>query len=142
MNNASWTGRNAAILFAALLAVGMAGITAFDIADRSSRIDLEPISQPTAVGDKPGLAIFDKKIQATPLGTISGHPIFAAAAELEKRRDCEMARTATDDSGALTLYRPESGTDAQTLFVKAERDRFLRIGPNPPQSTPPPSPAR
>lgn len=117
-----------ALRLAEALLIGLAAVAAFTWWDARRSARLESFAEVTAVGDKNYFGNPD------PPGT-PGKPIIRAENQLwvpvsfekERRRDTQMLRAARDQS--LTLYRPRKEAKPDELFVKIERNGYLRLRP-------------
>ncbi|SRR5581483_12001514 len=118
-NNATLGKAWAARLGIALLA-GFTAIAIFTSVDHARRHSLEQIEEPTAVGDRHFV-----NPSAQPPLTFQGTQLVGK--QKVERRDSQMMKAGTDDSGGFFVYESEDAKDSGALFLKVANDEYLKV---------------
>jgi len=118
--------RRTAVRIGAAMLIGVAAVAAFTWWDGGQLRERERFEETTAVGDN---SFFSAPPEAAPVFSAEGKMWKIVQRKKVSQRDTEMMRAGRDEARGVTFYRPRAKPKTDELFVKIERNAYLRLVP-------------
>ncbi|MBV9106924.1 MAG: hypothetical protein JO313_12990 [Verrucomicrobia bacterium] len=99
--------------------------------DSQHRVNLEKITEPTAVGDPVMLSLDPRDNLGRGVLNLKGQPYFLQTNEPVNLPEFDALKIGKDDNRKIQLYQARKQNDLRVVLVKIGPNKFLRLTPRP-----------